>query len=154
MAVKRTAKKAAAKKSVKKAAPRKSAMKKGAVKKGAVKKKAAKGRAKKAKSGAAADRARVSKQAHEVAYVAKKFGVDAKAVTKAITKVGNMREAVYAELKASKARSRAADRALVSRQPHEIAHLAQKFNVTEETVLAAVEQHGRSRKKVEAALTQ
>jgi hypothetical protein len=100
----------------------------------------------------AADRARVSTQTHEVAYVAKKFGVDAKVVTKAIAKVGNMREDVYAAIRTFKARSRAADKAQVSRQPHEIAHLARKFNLTTDEVLAAVDEHGRSRKKVEAAL--
>lgn len=134
MAVKRSVKKAAGKK---KAAPKKA-------------KKAATRGAKKAAS--AADRARVSKQSYEVAYVAKKFGVDEKVVTRAIAKVGNMREAVYAELKKFKARSAAADKALVSSQRHEVAFLARKFGVSSSDVTAAVKAHGRSRKKVEAAL--
>ena len=141
MAVKRSVKKAAGKK---KAAPKKAVAKK------AVAKKTAKRGAKKAAS--AADRARVSKQSYEVAYVAKKFGVDEKVVTRAIAKVGNMREAVYAELKKFKARSAAADKALVSSQRHEVAFLAKKFGVSSSEVAAAVKAHGRSRKKVEAAL--
>lgn len=46
-----------------------------------------------------ADRARISgKEPHEVYYVARKFGVSADTVRKAIKKVGNMRAKVYAEL--------------------------------------------------------
>ena len=107
----------------------------------------------KATASRAADRARVSKQGHELAYVAKKFGVDQKVVSNAIAKVGNMRVDVYAALKSYIARSKAADRALVSREPHEIAHLAKKFNMAKSAVLAVVTEHGPSRKKVEAALT-
>jgi uncharacterized membrane protein YqiK len=58
----------------------------------------AKAKAKKKRSGKA-DRARISaKQAHEVYYVARKFGVSADTVRQAIKKVGNMRAKVYAEL--------------------------------------------------------
>jgi hypothetical protein len=46
-----------------------------------------------------ADRARVSgKQAHEVYYVARKFGVSAETVRNVIKKVGNSRAKVYAAL--------------------------------------------------------
>jgi hypothetical protein len=56
-------------------------------------------RKKKQKRSGKADRARVSaKQAHEVYYVARKFGVSADTVRQAIKKVGNMRAKVYAEL--------------------------------------------------------
>lgn len=139
----------AVKRSVKKAAGKKKATAKKATAKKAVAKKAAKGGSKKA---SAADRARVSKQGHELAYVAKKFGVDEKVVTRAIAKVGHMRDAVYAEIKQFKARSAAADKALVSSQRHEVALLAKKFGVSNAAVAAAVKTHGRSRKKVEAAL--
>jgi hypothetical protein len=51
------------------------------------------------KKGRKADRSRISgKQGYEVYYVARKFGVSADTVRKAIKKVGNMREKVYAEL--------------------------------------------------------
>ena len=132
------------------------AKKKPATKKKAVvkKKKTVVKKAKTSKTAAAlaADRARVSKQGHELAFVAKKFGVDEKVVSKAIAKVGNMRVDVYAALKSFKARSKAADRALVSKQPHEIALLAKKFSADPATVLAVVTEHGPSRTKVEAAL--
>lgn len=122
--------------------------------KSAAKKKTRKAAGKTARSkvSRAADRARVSRQATELAYVAKKFGVSKEAVLKAIAKAGNGRAAVYAALTAYKARSRAADRARISRQPHEVARVAAKFNVSAETVLAALDTHGSSRKKVEAAL--
>jgi predicted DNA-binding protein YlxM (UPF0122 family) len=100
----------------------------------------------------AADRARVSKQGPELAYVAKKFDVSKEVVIKAIAKVGNMRTAVYAALTTFKARSKAADRAKVSRQPHEVAYMAKKFNTSKEAVLDVLAKHGSSRKKVEAAL--
>jgi Protein of unknown function (DUF3606) len=59
----------------------------------------AKRKKKASKRGSKADRARISgKQAHEVYYVARKFGVSADTVRKAIKKVGNMRAKVYAEL--------------------------------------------------------
>jgi Protein of unknown function (DUF3606) len=59
----------------------------------------AKKRKKATKKGRKADRARISaKQAHEVYYVARKFGVSADTVRMAIKKVGNMRVKVYAEL--------------------------------------------------------
>lgn len=147
MAVKRSVKKAAGKtKAVKKAVKK-------AVAKKAVVKKAAGGKKKATRAAATkADRARVSKQGHEVAYVAKKFGVDEKIVTRAIAKVGNGREAVYAELKKFKARSAAADKSLVSTQAHEVALLAKKFSVSNEAVLSAIKTSGRSRKKVEATL--
>ena len=46
-----------------------------------------------------ADRARISgKQPYEVYYVARKFGVSADTVRKAIKKVGHVRAKVYAEL--------------------------------------------------------
>lgn len=46
-----------------------------------------------------ADRGRVSgSQPSEVYYVAKKFGVSADTVRKAIKRVGNSRKKVYAEL--------------------------------------------------------
>lgn len=152
MAVKRSVKAAGKKTATKKAVTKKTVSKKTATKKTAARK-AAGGTKKAARAAASkADRARVSKQGHEVAYVAKKFGVDEKAVTRAIAKVGNGREAVYAELKKSKARSAAADKALVSQQAHEVAHLAKKFGVTGEAVLTAIKTTGRSRKKVEAAL--
>jgi hypothetical protein len=99
-----------------------------------------------------ADRARVSKQGPELAYVAKKFGVTKEVVIKAIAKVGNMRTAVYAALTTFKARSKAADHAKVSRQPHEVAYLAKKFNTSTDAVMGVLEKHGSSRKKVEAAL--
>jgi hypothetical protein len=150
------------------AAPKKTAAKKAATNKavpGAVKKTAAKkaapSTAKKApskkpatkkSSGAKADRALVSREAHEVGHVAKKLKVDAKVVTKAIGKVGNKRTAVEAAVLDHKKRSRAADRALVSREPHEIARLAKKFKLPAERVLEVVKRIGPSRKKVEAAL--
>ena len=130
-------------------AKKKPATKKPATKKTAVVKKA---KTSKAAAARAADRARVSKQGHELAYVAKKFDVDEKVVSKTIASVGNMRVDVYAALKSYKARSKAADRALVSKQSHEIALLAKKFNMAPESVLAVVTEHGPSRKKVEAAL--
>lgn len=59
----------------------------------------AKTKKKASKKGRKADRARISgKQAYEVAYVARKLGVSAGTVRKAIKKVGNMRANVYAEL--------------------------------------------------------
>jgi IS5 family transposase len=54
------------------------------------------------KKGRRADRTRISgKQAYEVAYVARKFGVSAAVVRAAIKNVGNMRAKVYAELEKS-----------------------------------------------------
>lgn len=162
MAMKKSAKKRTAKKATKKAAKKvvKKAAKK-AVKKATKKvakkvvKKAAKKAAKKTTRAAAAlkaDRARVSKQGPELAYVAKKFGVTTDRVIAAIEKVGNMRVDVYAALESFKARSKAADRAKVSRQPHEVALMAKKFKTTKNAVLAALDKHGSSRKKIEAAL--
>ena len=59
----------------------------------------AKRKKKASKRSGKADRARISaKQAYEVYYVARKFGVSADTVRKAIKKVGNMRAKVYAEL--------------------------------------------------------
>ena len=59
----------------------------------------AKRRKKATKKGRKADRARISgKQPYEVYYVARKFGVSADTVRKAIKKIGNMRAKVYAEL--------------------------------------------------------
>jgi transposase-like protein len=59
----------------------------------------AKRRKKTGKKRSKADRARISaKQPHEVYYVARKFGVSADTVRKAIKKVGHMRAKVYAEL--------------------------------------------------------
>lgn len=101
----------------------------------------------------AADRARVSSEGHELAYVAKKHGVDEAVVKRIIKRVGNMRTAVEKELAAFKKRSKAADRALVSKEPHELAYLAKKFGISSDEALAAVEKHGPSRKKIEAALT-
>lgn len=119
-------------------------------------KQAAKKTAKKGTTRAAAarkaDRARVSKQGSELAYVAKKFGVTKERVVAAITKVGNLRVDVYAALERFKVRSTAADKAKVSRQPHEVALLARKFNTSKEAVLNALATHGSSRKKIEAAL--
>lgn len=158
MAMKKSAKKRTAKKATKKAAKKvvKKAAKK-AVKKATKKvaKKVVKKAAKKTTRGAAAlkaDRARVSKQGPELAYVAKKFGVTTDRVIAAIEKVGNMRVDVYAALESFKARSKAADRAKVSRQPHEVALMAKKFKTTKNAVLAALAKHGSSRKKIEAAL--
>jgi hypothetical protein len=55
--------------------------------------------AKHTKRGIKADRARVSaSQPSEVYYVARKFGVTADTVRKAIKKVGNSRTKVYAAL--------------------------------------------------------
>jgi histone H1/5 len=127
---------------------------KAAARKSAARKTAARKTVRSARSTAsrAADRARVSKQPSELAYVARKFGVGREVVLKAIARAGNMRTAVYAALKTYKARSRAADRAKVSRQPHEVAHLVRKFGTTSEAVLAALDSQGSSRKKVEAAL--
>ena len=171
MAMKKAAKKAAKKSSAKKATKKvaKKAAKKGA-KKGAKKaakksvkkaaktpakkaaKKASKKTAKRSASALKADRARVSKQGPELAYVAKKFGVTTDRVTAAIEKVGNMRVDVYAALESFKNRSKAADRAKVSRQSHEVALLAKKFSASKATVLAAIDKHGSSRKKIEKAL--
>ncbi len=123
-----------------------------AAKKPAARKKAVARKPARSSASRAADRARVSKQPAELAYVARKFGVGKDVVVKAIARAGNMRTAVYAALKTYKARSRAADRAKVSRQPHEVAHLARKFGTTGEAVLAALESQGSSRTKVEAAL--
>jgi len=54
---------------------------------------------KRSKRSTKTDRARISaKQASEVYYVARKFGVSADTVRQAIKKVGNMRAKVYAEL--------------------------------------------------------
>lgn len=62
----------------------------------------AKSKKKASKKGRKRDRARISgRQTHEVAYVARKFGVSAAVVRAAIKKVGNMREKVYAELEKS-----------------------------------------------------
>ena len=59
----------------------------------------AKRKKKASKRSSKADRARISaKQAYEVYYVARKFGVSADTVRKAIKKVGTMRAKVYAEL--------------------------------------------------------
>lgn len=146
-AVKKAAKKGAkkaAKKSVRKA-PKKSAKK--ATRKAATTRKGGRGAA-----GLKADRARVSKQGPELAYVARKFGVTSERVAAAIDKVGNMRVDVYAALESFKARSKAADRAKVSRQPHEVALLAKKFSTSKAAVLKALGKHGSSRKKIEKAL--
>lgn len=126
--------------------------KKKAAKKKVSKKKAVAKKATRSTASRAADRARVSKQPSELAYVARKFGVSKDVVTQAIAKVGHQRTAVYAALTTYKARSKAADRAKVSRQPHEVAYLMKKFGATKAAVLAALEAHGSSRKKVEAAL--
>lgn len=142
----RTVKKAA-KKSARKTA--KKATKKTARKAG---KKAAKKAAPRKASALKADRARVSKQGAELAYVAKKFGVSTDRVAAAIDSVGNMRTDVYAALTSFKNRSKAADRAKVSRQPHELALMARKFKTTKAAVVAALDKHGSSRKKVEKAL--
>ncbi|MCC6245505.1 MAG: DUF3606 domain-containing protein, partial [Gemmatimonadaceae bacterium] len=139
MAMKKSAKKRTAKKATKKAAKKstKKAVKKATrkvakkvvkkatrktVKKAAKKvvKKAAKKTTRKA-SALKADRARVSKQGPELAYVAKRFNVTKERVIAAIEKVGNMRVDVYAALESFNVRSKAADRAKVSRQPHEVA---------------------------------
>jgi Protein of unknown function (DUF3606) len=121
------------KKTVKKAAPKKAAPKKASTK---------------------ADRARVSTEPHEVAYVAKKHNVSNDVVLAAIKRVGHMRVDVEAAIAETKKRSAAMDRALVSHEPHEVAHLAGKFNVSNEAVVAALDEHGPSRKNVEAALSQ
>ena len=138
----------------KKAAARKTVARKKVARKKVARKAVARKSTRSARSTAsrAADRARVSKQPAELAYVARKFGVGKEVVAKAIARVGNMRTAVYAALKTYKARSRAADRAKVSRQPHEVAHVARKFGTTSAAVLAALDAQGSSRKKVEAAL--
>lgn len=99
-----------------------------------------------------ADRARVSSQGHEVTYLAKKHGVEEGVVTKAIKKAGHMRVAVEAAIKDFKKRSKAADKALVSSEPHEVGYLAKKFKLAADQVLAVVKSHGPARKKVEAAL--
>lgn len=104
------------------------------------------------KASRAADASRISKQPTELAYVARKFGVTKDVVTKAIAKVGNVRTAVYAALKARQTRSKAADRAKVSGEAHEVAYLASKLSVTKTAVLEALKAHGSSRKKVETAL--
>ncbi len=128
---------AAKKKSVKKkAAPTKTVKKSAAAKKASTK----------------ADRARVSTEAHEVGYLAKKHKVTNAVVLAAIKRVGHMRVDVEAAIAQTKKRSAAMDRALVSKQPHEVAHLAQKFSISSEAALAAIETHGPSRKKIEAAL--
>jgi hypothetical protein len=165
MAAKKTSKKTTAKKvapkktaakktAAKKAAPKKTAAKKAApkktVKKTAAKKAAPKKTAK--KSSVAADRARVSAEGHELAYVAKKHKVDESVVKNIIDRIGNMRVDVEKAIADYKKRSRAADRSLVSQEPHEIAMLAKKFKRSQEDVLAIVRSHGPSRKKVEAAL--
>jgi hypothetical protein len=74
-----------AKKRKKKVAARKTAAKK--------KKKTAK------RTNRKSDRSKISgKQAYEIYYVARKFGVKPDVVRAAIKKVGNLREKVYAEL--------------------------------------------------------
>jgi Protein of unknown function (DUF3606) len=144
----KVSKKPAAKKTVKKtAAPKKVGAKKPAAKKSPAKKAAAK------KASSKADRARVSTEPHEVAYVAKKHNVSNEVVLAAIKRVGHLRVDVEAAIAETKKRSAAMDRALVSHEPHEVAHLADKFNVSNEAVVAAIDEHGSSRKKVEAALT-
>ena len=115
----------------------------------AVRKSATKGRA---TASRATDRARVSKQGPELAHVARKFSVSKDVVSSTIAKVGNMRVDVYAALTKRANRSKAADRAKVSRQPHEVALLAKKFKTSSKTVLATLATRGSSRKKVEAAL--
>jgi histone H1/5 len=149
-AKKSVAKKPAAKKSVaKKPAAKKSVAKKPAAKKSAAKKPAAK----KSAASLKADRARISTtEGHEVAYVAKKHGVDQSVVLNAIKKVGNMRDKVEAAIADFKKRSAAADKSLVSREPHEISYLANQFKVSPDRVLAVLATQGPSRKKVEAAL--
>jgi hypothetical protein len=44
------------------------------------------------------------------------------------------------------------DRKLVSREQHELQHLAQKYGVSVERVKEVMKQTGRSRKKIEAEL--
>jgi histone H1/5 len=154
-AKKPAAKKSAAKKPAAKKAPaKKPAAKKPAAKKAPAKKPAAKKAPAKKQSAAArqADRARVSNQGHELTYVAKKHGVAESVVLNAIKKVGNMRVDVEAAIADFKKRSKAADKAMISREPHEIAYLAKKFNISTEKALEVVVAHGPSRKKVEAAL--
>lgn len=107
---------------------------------------------KKISKSTAADRARVSSEGHELAYVAKKHGVDEAVVKRIIKRVGHMRTDVEAAIKDFKKRSAAADKSLVSKEPHEIGYLAKKFGRTSAEVLAVVTKHGPSRKKVEAAL--
>jgi hypothetical protein len=148
------AKKAPVKKApAKKAVAKKSTAKKAVAKKSTAKKAVAKKVVKKSAAALKADRARVSSQGHELTYVAKKHGVDEKVVVGIIKKVGQMRVDVEAAIKEYKKRSAAADKSLVSREPHEISYLAKQFNVSNDRVLAAVRDHGPSRKKVEAALS-
>jgi histone H1/5 len=153
-AKKTAAKKPAAKKpAAKKTAAKKPAAKKTAAKKPAAKKTAVKkASAKQSTAARNADRARVSNQGHELTYVAKKHGVAESVVLNAIKKVGNMRVDVEAAIADFKKRSKAADKAMISREPHEIAYLAKKFNISTEKALEVVAAHGPSRKKVEAAL--
>jgi hypothetical protein len=146
MAIKKSAKKAA-RKTTRKAA--KKGRKRTAKK--AARTAATKG-TKRAAAARNADRARVSKQGPELAYVARKFGVTKERVVAAIAKVGNLRVDVYAALERFTVRSKAADKAKVSRQPHEVALLARKFNTSKAAVLNALATHGSSRKKIEAAL--
>ena len=44
------------------------------------------------------------------------------------------------------------DKKLVSRQPHELEHLARKYGVSVERVKEVMKQTGRSRKQIEAEL--
>jgi hypothetical protein len=159
MATKKTAKKPAAKKpAAKKPAAKKPAAKKPAGKKPAAKKTAAAKKLtpatakKKSAASLKSDRAHVSSQGHEIAYVAKKHGVSEDVVKNAIAKVGNTRVKVEAAIKSFKVRSKAADKAAVSREPHEIAYLAKKYSLSSDKVLAVVVKHGPSRNKVETAL--
>jgi len=119
----------------------------------AAKKKSTAKKTTKSATSRAADRARVSSEGHELAYVAKKHGVEAAVVKGIIKRVGNMRVDVEAAIKDFKKRSSAADKSLVSNQAHEIGYLAKKFNRSSDEVRAAVTKHGPSRKKVEAALS-
>jgi Protein of unknown function (DUF3606) len=143
-----SAKKSTVKKSASAAKPAAKKVAKPAAKKSVVKKAAAKKTAPKN-----TDRARVSSQQHELSYVAKKHGVSEALVKKAITKVGNLRSDVEKSLLATKKRSAVMDKALVSKEAHEIAALVKKFKSTKDKVLAAIAAHGPSRKKVEAALS-
>jgi Mor family transcriptional regulator len=144
MATKKKAKKTAKKSTAKKTTAKKSTAKKTTAKKSTAKKSAA---------ALKADRARVSSKGHEVTYLAKKHNVDASVVTNAIKKVGHMRVNVEAAIKSFKVRSAAADKALVSSEPHEIGYLAKKYSLSNDMVLSVVREHGPGRTKVEAALS-
>ncbi len=147
-----TAKKAGAKKTPAKKAP---------VKKTAGKKTSAKKTAH-TKRGLAQDRRQVSAgQASEVYYEAKKMGVSTAAVKKAITKVGNERKDIEAELTKPKKKAAAKKsnrglaqdrRQVAANQVSEVYYEAKKMGVSKEAVKEAIKKVGNERADIEVEL--